>query len=72
MMNIIEQEIKIISPKELGITELPPKELQELEDHLFKIRQIGEDELVDEGQGAYLIVDMIKHSNPKYIREEFY
>ena len=65
MMNIIEQEIKIISPKELGITELTPKELQELEDHLFKTRQIVEDELIDEGHGAYLIVDMIKHSNPK-------
>ena len=50
MMNIIEQEIKITSPKELGITELTPKELQELEDHLFKTRQIGE----DEGHGAYL------------------
>ena len=65
MMNKIEQEIKITSPKELGITELTPKELQELEDHLFKTRQIGEDELIDEGHGAYLIVDMIKHSNPK-------
>ena len=65
MMNIIEQKIKIISPKKLEITELTPKELQELEDHLFKTRQIGEDELTYEGNGDYLIVDMIKHSNPK-------